>query len=112
MARKRGTKLGITGKENIKHANKERILKANQFAKNISHLIIPMKRSGMSSRKIADALNASKVTTPQGKLWGNRQVLRLLERIDYQPAQNIAVDCCNLVGIYSNQRKSKKFSML
>jgi DNA invertase Pin-like site-specific DNA recombinase len=86
MARKRGTKLGITGKENIKHANKERILKANQFAKNISHLIIPMKRSGMSSRKIADALNASKVTTPQGKLWGNRQVLRLLERIDYQPA--------------------------
>ena len=45
-----------------------------------------MKRSGMSSRKIADALNASKVTTPQGKLWGNRQVLRLLERIDYQPA--------------------------
>ena len=86
MARKRGTKLGITGKENIKHANKERILKANQFARNISHLIIPMKRSGMSSRKIADALNASKVTTPQGKTWGNRQVLRLLERIDYQPA--------------------------
>ena len=39
-----------------------------------------------SSRKIADALNASKVTTPQGKTWGNRQVLRLLERIDYQPA--------------------------
>ena len=57
---------------------------ANEFANKISHIIIPMKQSGMSSRKIAAALNQSKITTSQGKNWNNNQVLRLLKRVDYQ----------------------------
>ena len=83
-ARKRGTKLGTSGSQNIKHANAKRVLKANEFAMKLSHLIIPMQKSGMSSRRIAAALNESKITTSQGKNWNNNQVLRLLKRVDYQ----------------------------
>ena len=83
-ARKRGTKLGTSGSENIKNANAKRQLMANEFANKISHIVIPMKQSGMSSRKIAAALNQSKITTSQGKNWNNNQVLRLLKRVDYQ----------------------------
>ena len=83
-ARKRGTKLGTSGSENIKNANTKRQLMANEFANKISHIVIPMKQSGMSSRKIAAALNQSKITTSQGKNWNNNQVLRLLKRVDYQ----------------------------
>ena len=83
-ARKRGTKLGTSGSENIKNANAKRQLMANEFANKISHIVIPMKQSGMSRRKIAAALNQSKITTSQGKNWNNNQVLRLLKRVDYQ----------------------------
>ena len=66
-AKKRGVKLGTAGSRNIKKANEAKILAAARFAQTLQPMIEPLRASGMSFQKIADALNGMGIKTQQGK---------------------------------------------
>ena len=80
-AKRRGVKLGIAGKENIKKCNLERIRKADRYANELNLLIKPLRESGQSFQMIADGLNASGITTSRGSKFTHKQVSRILQRV-------------------------------
>ncbi len=79
-AKERGVKLGglrdATNKRNI--AKKA---KAQQHAERMRGVIEPMRVLGKSTREIADALNNSGYTTPNGSRFHSTQVCRLINRL-------------------------------
>ena len=79
-AKRRGVKLGISGKENIKNANKVKIQQADKFAKKVKTLVIPMRVEGKTYRQIANILNEVNFLTPKGKQFSHSTVRRYLVR--------------------------------
>ena len=78
-AKARGVILGKYG-ATLGKANHE---KAIQGAQDLKATIASLQAKGISStRGIADALNAQKIVTPQGKQWHKTSVLRLLKRLE------------------------------
>ena len=80
-AKKRGIRLGVAGKENIKKCNLERIRQADRYANELNILIKPLRDSGQSLRMIADGLNASGITTSRGCKFTHKQVGNILQRV-------------------------------
>ena len=79
-AKRRGVKLGISGRENIKNANKIKTQKADSFAKKVKTLVIPMRVEGKTYREIAKILNEVNFLTPQGKHFSHSTVRRYCVR--------------------------------
>ena len=73
-ARKRGVQLGVTGSQNIKKANEERIKQANEYANHINPIILPLRKQGFSYKEIANRLNVVGISTPRGKMFRAAQV--------------------------------------
>ena len=73
-ARKRGVQLGVTGSQNIKKANEERIKQANEYANQIKPIILPLRKQGFSYKEIANRLNVVGISTPRGKMFRAAQV--------------------------------------
>ena len=67
---KRGVQLGVTGSQNIKKANEERIKQANEYANQIKPIILPLRKQGFSYKEIANRLNVVGISTPRGKCLG------------------------------------------
>lgn len=79
-AKERGTKLGGLrgGTEQRNEASKAI---ADNNAKRVSSVVVPLRKAGASLRAIADALNNANVPTPRGGSWGPSQVKYTLDRL-------------------------------
>lgn len=75
----RGEPMGIMGKENIKATNGRRKEQANDFAKQIAGMLIPLAAT-MSQRKLVDYLNQHGVKSPTGKEWRLNSLQNVLNR--------------------------------
>lgn len=84
-AKARGVQLGglrdKTMKRNI--AAKEA---ADAAAERVASIVLPMRESGASYQKIADALNAANVPTPRGKKWAAMSVKNAADRLSARAA--------------------------
>lgn len=77
-AKKRGTKLGITGKDRARE-NKKR---ANDFAASLRPMIEDIRSTGKTTtRAIAEELNARRIKTMSGKRFFPNTVNNLLKRL-------------------------------
>ena len=65
-AKKKGKKLGIMGKENIKQANLKKIQQADEFADKVKKVVIPMREEGKTYLQIANILSDVNFLTPRG----------------------------------------------
>ena len=81
-AKRRGIKLGIAGKENIKKCNIAKIQVANRFAIKVNNIIQPLRESGYTLQGIANVLNSSGVKTPRGCSYTPTSVRNCIKRID------------------------------
>ena len=79
-ARKRGTKLGVKGKENIKQANIKKIQQADAFAAKVKKVVIPMREEGKTYLQIAKILCDVNFLTPRGKQFTPSSVQRYCVR--------------------------------
>ena len=79
-ARKRGTKLGTKGKENIKQANLKKIQQADAFAAKVKKVVIPMREEGKTYLQIAKILCDVNFLTPKGKQFTPSAVQRYCVR--------------------------------
>jgi len=75
----RGEPMGIMGKENIKATNGKRKEQADDFAKQIAGMLIPLAAT-MSQRKLVDYLNQHGVKSPTGKEWRLNSLQNVLNR--------------------------------
>lgn len=75
----RGEPMGIMGKENIKATNGKRKEQADEFAKQIAGMLIPLAAT-MSQRKLVDYLNQHGVKSPTGKEWRLNSLQNVLNR--------------------------------
>lgn len=75
----RGEPMGIMGKENIKATNGKRKQQADEFAKLMADLLIPLS-STMTQRKLVEYLNGLKIKSPLGKEWGLSSLQNVLKR--------------------------------
>ena len=75
----RGEPMGIMGKENIKATNGKRKEQANDFAKQLAGMLIPLAAT-MSQRKLVDYLNQHGVKSPNGKEWRLNSLQNVLNR--------------------------------
>ena len=75
----RGEPMGIMGKENIKATNGKRKEQADEFAKQIAGMLIPLAAT-MSQRKLVDYLNQHGVKSPNGKEWRLNSLQNVLNR--------------------------------
>ncbi|ADW18823.1 Resolvase domain protein [Desulfobulbus propionicus DSM 2032] len=89
-AKAKGKKLGnpclqrgeqIPGSGAPKNANKARIEKADDFARQMAQIIQEMRSEGDSLRDIADSLNNAGYRTARGKEWQAASVKRVLDRV-------------------------------
>lgn len=84
-AKARGVKLGglrdktMKRNEAAKHA-------ADAAAHRVASIVLPMRESGASYQKIADALNAANVPTPRGKKWAAMSVKNASDRLSARVA--------------------------
>ena len=81
-AKRRGVRLGIAGKENIKKCNVRKIQLADSFAIKMNNIIQPLRDSGHTLQGIADVLNASGVKTPRGCLYTPTAVRNCIKRMN------------------------------
>ena len=65
-AKKKGKKLGIMGKENIKQSNLKKIQQADEFADKVKKVVIPMRKEGKTYLQIANILCDVNFLTPRG----------------------------------------------
>ena len=79
-AKARGVKLGGLRDKTMRR-NDVIKAQADQRAKKLEGLVVPMRDRGDSLRTIAGALNAAGIKTPRGSSWAAPQVKRLLERL-------------------------------
>lgn len=75
----RGEPMGIMGKENIKATNGKRKEQADDFAKQIAGMLIPLAAT-MSQRKLVNYLNQHGVKSPNGKEWRLNSLQNVLNR--------------------------------
>ncbi|MDQ9831569.1 recombinase family protein [Acinetobacter soli] len=75
----RGEPMGIMGKENIKATNGKRKEHADDFAKQIAGMLIPLAAT-MSQRRLVDYLNQHGVKSPTGKEWRLNSLQNVLNR--------------------------------
>ena len=75
----RGEPMGIMGKENIKATNGKRKEQANNFAKQLAGMLIPLAAT-MSQRRLVDYLNQHGVKSPTGKEWRLNSLQNVLNR--------------------------------
>ena len=75
----RGEPMGIMGKENIKATNGKRKELADDFAKQIAGMLIPLAAT-MSQRKLVNYLNQHGVKSPTGKEWRLNSLQNVLNR--------------------------------
>ena len=61
--------MGVTGSQNIKRANEERIKQANEYANQIKPIILPLRKQGFSYKEIANRLNVVGISTPRGGIF-------------------------------------------
>lgn len=75
----RGEIMGIMGRENIKATNGKRKEQANDFAKQLAGMLIPLAAT-MSQRRLVDYLNQHGVKSPTGKEWRLNSLQNVLNR--------------------------------
>lgn len=75
----RGEPMGVMGKENIKATLGKRKEQADEFAKELASMIIPLSET-MSQRKLVDCLNQRGVKSPTGKEWRLNSLQNVLKR--------------------------------
>lgn len=75
----RGEPMGIMGKENIKATNGKRKEQADDFAKSMAAMLIPLAAT-MSQRKLVGYLNQHGVKSPTGKEWRLNSLQNVLNR--------------------------------
>lgn len=75
----RGEPMGVMGKENIKATLGKRKEQADNFAKELSAMLLPLAET-MSQRKLADYLNQHGVKSPTGKEWRLNSLQNVLTR--------------------------------
>ena len=75
----RGEPMGIMGKENIKATNGKRKEQADEFAKQLAGMLIPLAAT-MSQRRLVDYLNQHGVKSPTGKEWRLNSLQNVLNR--------------------------------
>ena len=75
----RGEPMGVEGKNNIKAANGKRKEQADEFAKQIAGMLIPLAAT-MSQRKLVDYLNQHGVKSPNGREWRLNSLQNVLNR--------------------------------
>ena len=75
----RGEPMGIMGKENIKATNGKRKEQADNFAKQLAGMLIPLATT-MSQRRLVDYLNQHGVKSPTGKEWRLNSLQNVLNR--------------------------------
>ena len=75
----RGEPMGIMGKENIKATNGKRKEQADDFAKQLAGMLIPLAAT-MSQRRLVDYLNQHGVKSPNGKEWRLNSLQNVLNR--------------------------------
>ena len=59
---------------------------ADAAADRVASIVLPMRESGASYQKIADALNAANVPTPRGKKWAAMSVKNAADRLSARAA--------------------------
>ena len=75
----RGEIIGIMGRENIKATNGKRKEQADEFAKQLAGMLIPLATT-MSQRRLVDYLNQHGVKSPTGKEWRLNSLQNVLNR--------------------------------
>ena len=75
----RGEPMGIMGKENIKATNGKRKEQADDFAKQLAGMLIPLAET-MSQRRLVDYLNQHGIKSPTGKEWRLNSLQNVLNR--------------------------------
>lgn len=76
----RGEPMGVMGKENIKATLGKRKEQADEFAKEISAMLLGLEAKKMSQRKMVEYLNQHGVKSPTGKAWGLAGLQNVLKR--------------------------------
>ena len=79
-AKARGVKLGGMRDATMKR-NEAAKGAADAAAQRVSSIIIPMRESGATFQRIADALNDANVPTPRGKQWAATSVKNAADRL-------------------------------
>lgn len=79
-AKARGVQLGGLRDKTMKR-NEAAKLAADAAADRVASIVLPMRESGASYQKIADALNAANVQTPRGKKWAAMSVKNAADRL-------------------------------
>jgi DNA invertase Pin-like site-specific DNA recombinase len=80
-AKRRGTKLGVTGPVNLKQDLIKRKVEADTFAAKLGSTLLALRDAGKSQRAIAGELNRLGIKTPRGSNWSLIQVQRTLKRL-------------------------------
>lgn len=75
----RGEPMGVEGKNNIKATNGKRKEQADEFAKSMAAMLLPLENT-MSQRKLVDYLNLHGVNSPTGKAWRLNSLQNVLKR--------------------------------
>jgi len=75
----RGEPMGVEGKNNIKATNGKRKEQADDFAKSMAAMLLPLENT-MSQRKLVDYLNLHGVNSPTGKAWRLNSLQNVLKR--------------------------------
>ena len=75
----RNEPMGVMGKDNIKATNGKRKEQADEFAKQLAGMLIPLAAT-MSQRKLVDYLNQHGVKSPNGKEWRLNSLQNVLNR--------------------------------
>ena len=75
----RGELMGVKGGENIKATNGKRKEQADEFAKQLAGMLIPLAET-MSQRRLVDYLNQHGVKSPTGKEWRLNSLQNVLNR--------------------------------
>lgn len=79
-AKARGVRLGGLRDKTMKR-NEAAKEAADAAANRVASIVLPMRESGTSYQKIADALNAAGVPTPRGKKWAAMSVKNAADRL-------------------------------
>nr|WP_256474022.1 recombinase family protein [Lutimaribacter sp. EGI FJ00013] len=84
-AKARGVQLGGLRDKTMKR-NEAAKQAADAAADRVASIVRPMRESGASYQKIADALNAANVPTPRGKKWAAMSVKNAADRLSARAA--------------------------
>ena len=84
-AKARGVQLGGLRDKTMKR-NEAAKQAADAAADRVASIVLPMRESGASYQKIADALNAANVLTPRGKKWAAMSVKNAADRLSARVA--------------------------